>query len=181
MARLRNASPGNPSGAYVRLFDDEALGELASKIQSAVISSGSELERIIRKKAPNIPDLDAVLEQSIVPDGVRLAHKRQIQRSRILNLAGSEPDFMVFERHGGTQTCHIIELKDGHVFDTKKVDAERRSMVSTHPPTDDEDRPASCQPEHAPPVIGRERVKGTRENAGSEPVRKNDSSSVGGE
>ena len=128
MARLRNASPGNPSGAYVRLFDDEALGELASKIQSAVISSGSELERIIRKKAPNIPDLDAVLEQSIVPDGVRLAHKRQIQRSRILNLAGSEPDFMVFERHGGTQTCHIIELKDGHVFDTKKVDAERRSM-----------------------------------------------------
>ena len=56
------------------------------------------------------------------------------------------------------------------------------TKVSTHPPpTDDEDRPASCQPEHAPPVIGRERVKGTRENAGSEPVRKNDSSSVGGE
>ncbi len=55
-----------------------------------------------------------------------------------------------------------------------------RSFVSTHPPTDDEDRSASCQPEHAPPVLGRERVKGARENAGSEPVRKNDKSSVGG-
>ncbi len=43
-----------------------------------------------------------------------------------------------------------------------------------------EDRSASCQPDPAPPVLGRERVKGARDNAGSEPVRKNDSSSVGG-
>ncbi len=44
-----------------------------------------------------------------------------------------------------------------------------------------EDRPTSCQPNPVHPVLGRERVKGARNNAGSEPVRKNDSSSVGGE
>ncbi len=26
------------------------------------------------------------------------------------------------------QTCHIVELKDGHVFDTKKASAERQDM-----------------------------------------------------
>ena len=77
---------------------------------------------------PNIPDLDEFLEQEIMPDGVLLAPKRQIRRSDTLDFAGSEPDFMVFKRRGGAQSCHIIELKDGHVFDTKKASAEREAM-----------------------------------------------------
>lgn len=128
MARLRDANPRNTSGSYFRLFGNEALGELASKIQSTVISSGSELEAMIVAAVPNIPDLDAFLEQEIMPDGVLLASKRQIKRSQTFNFAGSEPDFMVFKRRDGAQTCHIIELKDGHVFDTKKADAERQAM-----------------------------------------------------
>ena len=63
-----------------------------------------------------------------MPEGVWLARKRQIKRSRTLDFAGSEPDFMVFKRRGGLQTCHIVELKDGHVFDTKKASAERQAM-----------------------------------------------------
>ena len=35
---------------------------------------------------------------------------------------------MVFKRRGGVQTCHTIELKDGHVFDIKKASAKRQSM-----------------------------------------------------
>ena len=35
---------------------------------------------------------------------------------------------MAFKRRSGMQTCHIIELKDGHVFDTKKASAERQAM-----------------------------------------------------
>ncbi len=128
MARLSDANPRNTSGSYVRLFGNEALGELASKIQSTVISSGSELEAMIVAAVPDIPDLDAFLEQEIMPDGVLLASKRQIKRSQTLSFAGSEPDFMVFKRRAGAQTCHIIELKDGHVFDTKKADAERQAM-----------------------------------------------------
>lgn len=128
MARLRNAKPRNTSGSYERLFDNAALGRLASKVQSAVISSGSELEAMIAQLVPNIPDLDAFLEQEIMPEGVLLARKRQIKQSDTLDFAGSEPDFMVFKRRGGAQTCHIVELKDGHVFDTKKASAERQAM-----------------------------------------------------
>lgn len=128
MARLRNATPKNTSGSYARLFDNAALGELASKVQSAVISSGSELEAMVSAAVPNIPDLDVFLEQEIMPEGVLLARKRDIKRSETLDFAGSEPDFMVFKRRGGVQTCHIIELKDGHVFDTKKASAERQAM-----------------------------------------------------
>ncbi len=125
---MRNATPKNTSGSYVRLFGNEALGELVSKIQSAVISSGSELEAMIVDAVPNIPDLDAFLEQEIMPEGVMLARKRQIKQSRTLDFAGAEPDFMVFKRREGQQTCHIVELKDGHVFDTKKANAERDAM-----------------------------------------------------
>lgn len=128
MARLRDARPRNTSGSYARLFDNAALGGLASKVQSAVISSGSELEAMIGASVPNIPDLDAFLEQEIMSGGVLLARKRQIKQSGILDFAGSEPDFMVFKRRGGVQTCHIVELKDGHVFDTKKASAERQAM-----------------------------------------------------
>ena len=128
MARLRNANPRNTSGSYARLFGNDALGELASKVQSAVISSGSELEATIGEAVPNVPDLDEFLKQEIMPEGVWLARKRQIKRSRTLDLAGSEPDFMVFKRRGDVQTCHIVELKDGHVFDTKKARAEQETM-----------------------------------------------------
>ena len=128
MARLRDAKPKNTSGSYERLFGNSALGELASKVQSAVISSGSELEAMIADLVPNISDLDAFLRQEIMPDGVLLARKRQIKRSNILDFSGSEPDFMVFKRRGGKQACHIVELKDGHVFDTKKASAERQAM-----------------------------------------------------
>lgn len=130
MARLRNAKPKNTSGAYERLFNNAELGELASKVQSAVISSGSELEEIIGTRVPNISNLDAFLKREIMPEGVLLARKRQIKHSNTLDLTGSEPDFMVFRHRGGTQTCHIVELKDGHVFDTKKVRAEYQAMLS---------------------------------------------------
>ena len=128
MARLRDAKPKNTSGSYERLFDNAALGKLASKVHSAAISSGFKLEAMIAQLVPNILDLDAFLEQEIMPEGVLLARKRQIKRSRTLDFAGSEPDFMVFKRRNGVQTCRIVELKDGHVFDTKKASAERQAM-----------------------------------------------------
>jgi len=128
MARIRDARPKNSSGSYERVFGNAALGELISKVQSAVISSGSELEKIIASLVKNIDDLDAFLEQEVMPNGVLLARKRQMKQSKTLDFADSEPDFMVFKRRRNIQTCHIIELKDGHVFDTKKASAERRAM-----------------------------------------------------
>lgn len=110
------------------MFDNAALGKLASKIQSAVISSKSELDAMIAASVQNIPDLDSLLMQENMQDVVLIAHRRQIQRSRILNLTESEPNFMVFKRQGEVQFCHIVELKDGHVFDTMKARAEHQAM-----------------------------------------------------
>ena len=128
MARIRNANPRNKSGAYDRLFGDDELGDLVSKIHSAIISSGTELEAMIGNAVQNIQNLDTFLKQEIMPEGVLLARKRQIKSSKILDFAGPEPDFVVFKRRRGVQACHIIELKDGHVFDTKKASVEHQSI-----------------------------------------------------
>lgn len=61
MALIRNAEPKSRSKGYDRLFDNCDLGYLISKLQSAVISSGSELEKIITSIVPSIPDLGEVL------------------------------------------------------------------------------------------------------------------------
>ena len=82
MARIRDAQPKNTSGSYERIFGNTSLGELSSKVQSAVISSGTELEKIISDLVENIDDLDAFLEQEIMPDGVRLARNRHIKQSK---------------------------------------------------------------------------------------------------
>ena len=128
MARLRDAAPKNASGAYERLFGDPELGALINKIQSTVIASGNELERIIANMVPTVPDLDTFLQQEIMDDGVRLVRKKQMKDCRTLDFSGAEPDFMVFKRRHGRQNCYIIELKDGHVFDTKKASAEHQAI-----------------------------------------------------
>ena len=128
MALLENARTATSSGAYDRLFGLPELGALASKMHSAVISAGNELERIIAESARNISDLDEFLEKEIMPEGVFLANKRGIRDCRALNFPGSEPDFMVFRSRNGVWHCYIVELKDGHLFDTKKVAAESQAM-----------------------------------------------------
>ena len=130
MARIKDAK-GRPKGSgYSRLFDDEEIGYLISRIQSAVISSGTELERIIKDKVRLIPDLDEFLKQEIMPDGVMVADKVQVKKCETLDFAGSEPDFLIFKRRRNKQDCHLVELKDGDSFDTKKASAEHRAMHS---------------------------------------------------
>ena len=127
MARIEGRK-GRKKGGYERLFGDEDVGHLISRVQGAVISSGTELERIIKREVKPIENLDAFLEQEIMPEGVFLASKSQLKESKILDFSGSEPDFVVFRRRDGRQRCHIVELKDGDNFDTKKAAAEHRSV-----------------------------------------------------
>ncbi|MDE2950767.1 MAG: restriction endonuclease [Chloroflexota bacterium] len=128
MAKLKDANPKNVSGGYDRLFGIPELGLLMSKVQSTVISSGSELERLITSMVETVDNLDTFLHQDVMPEGVFLATKQQIKKSKTLKYKGAEPDFMVFKRREGKQRCHIIELKDGHVFDTKKAAAEHTAL-----------------------------------------------------
>ena len=120
--------PKVSSGGYRRLFNIPELGALISRVHSTVISAGKELEKMIEERVMLIDNLDTFLSNEIMPDGVFLALKKEIKRCQALDFQGSEPDFMIFKRRQGQQHCHIVELKDGHVFDTKKAQAEQRSL-----------------------------------------------------
>lgn len=127
MAKIEK-SKGRKGGGYERLFGNEDLGHLISRVQAAVISSGTELERIIKREVDLIDDLDKFLEQEIMQEGVLLAEKRQLKNSKKLGSTVAEPDFVVFRRREGRQRCHVIELKDGDNFDTKKSAAEQIAL-----------------------------------------------------
>ena len=131
MARLRDAK-GRTDGksGYSRVLGDEELGNLISRVQGTVISAGTELERMIRDIVPPIEDVDTFLDREIMPPGIYLVPKQAIKKSKRLSFQGSEPDFLVFKRADRRQHFHVIELKDGDTFDTKKASAERRSVHS---------------------------------------------------
>ena len=130
MAKIEDSEVREVSGAYQRLFGIPALGALISRVHSTVISSGTELERIIIGRVEQIEDLDEFLAREIMPDGVLIAPKKQIKKCKSLDFPNAEPDFLIFKRRQGRQDCFVVELKDGHVFDTKKASAERRAIHS---------------------------------------------------
>lgn len=127
MALIRNRQ-GRTDGGYTRLFGDPQLGSLISRVQSAVISAGNELEKLIIERATIIEDVDRFLQQDIYPEGAFVATKAAIKKCRTIDSVSAEPDFVVFNRLAHRQHCYIIELKDGDVFDTKKAAGERESM-----------------------------------------------------
>lgn len=128
MALIIKANPKDTSGAYDRLFGLPELGRLMSRVHSTVISSGTELERLILQRVNQIDDLEAFLEIEIMPEGVFVAPKRKIKKCKRFASITPEPDFLIFKRRQEKQHCHIVELKDGHLFDTKKSSAERQNI-----------------------------------------------------
>ena len=85
---------------------------------------------MILGRVKKINDLDEFLESDIMQDGVRIATKRQIKKCESIDFPGSEPDFLIFKRRQSKQGCYVVELKDGHQFDTKKARAEQQSIHS---------------------------------------------------
>lgn len=130
MALIKDSSPKSTSGNYMRVFGNRELGYLISRVQSTVISAGNELEKIIQEKTQSIDDLDTFLKQEIMPDGVFVVHKKQMDKCKTLDFAGAKPDFIIFKRKEKKQQCYLIELKDGDTFDTKKSSGEHQAMRS---------------------------------------------------
>lgn len=128
MAKVKKAKAANSTRSYARVLGVLELGALVSKIHSASIRNGNQLERMIADRVEHVPDLDDFLTAEIMPEGVLLATKKAIKASATIDFGRAEPDFMVFRRRGGQPRCHIIELKIGHVFDTKKAAGERDLM-----------------------------------------------------
>lgn len=130
MAFISKAKGRREGSGYERLFGNADLGYLMSRVQATVISSGSELERFIKSQVNLIPDLDEFLELEIMPEGVFVADKKVVKKSKKIDFAGAEPDFIIFKRREDKQRCHLVELKDGDTFDTKKAAAEHTNMHS---------------------------------------------------
>ncbi len=118
MALISNAKgrreDETPSG-YERLFGNRQLGMLMSKIQSAVISTGLELEETL---ANQIKDTKGISIQKInkenrVFKGIKNGHDIIID--------------CVIEKNNKFM---LIEIKDGDTFDTKKVAGEVESLLT---------------------------------------------------
>jgi len=130
MALIENAKGRrdnqSPSG-YTRLFGISSLGNLMSRIQGTVISSGTELEKLIWERVQQIIDLDdfisTALNQPMI--GIWVARKQQIKNSKAIH-SKYEPDFLAFNPNN--RICYIVELKDGDQFDTKKSSGEYTSL-----------------------------------------------------
>lgn len=114
---------------YTRVFGNNELGQLISKVQSTVISNGNELERIIVSMTNCIEDLEQFINDVTYGkqlDGVYLCKKTVIKRSKYA-IDGIEPDLLIFVLEQ-KRVCKVIELKDGDNFDTKKSAGEKEHL-----------------------------------------------------
>ncbi len=117
-------------GAYYRCFGNIALARILSRVQSLIIKNGYELENMITEltKDYHVKDLDDFLSRQIMPAGIRLVTKPVIRKCKNIQGHGIEPDFMVFHHIGSSQMCYVVELKDGHEFDTKSSAKEHANL-----------------------------------------------------
>ena len=58
MAKIRDAKPKNSSERYLRLVKNSKLAEIFTKVQSTVITNGTELEKIISDQSQLMTNLD---------------------------------------------------------------------------------------------------------------------------
>ena len=130
MARIENSKVKETSGGYHRIFDNKLLGNLISRVHATSISAGTELEKLVMERVQNtIENLDEFLHQTAGQDGVFVASKKQVKNCKSFdNSKKAEPDMVVFRRQAGKSRCYVIELKDGHIFDTKKASAEHAML-----------------------------------------------------
>ncbi len=119
------------NGAYYRCFGNIEVAHLLSRVQSLIIKNGHELENIVKDSTRDrqIKDLDDFLSYQIMPAGIKIVLKHIIKKSNKIQGCGIEPDFMIFRHIGSDQMCHVIELKDGHEFDTKSSEKEIANLL----------------------------------------------------
>lgn len=129
MAKICDAKVKSSSGGYNRVFDNTEIGRLMAKVQSTVISNGSELEKIILQRTQNITDLDKYIDEVTngeTENGTYVCTKKILKKSSY-KLDKNEPDLLIFIVQQ-RRKCKIIELKDGDAFDTKKAPAEQEHL-----------------------------------------------------
>ena len=126
MAKI-SESRGSSGASYERLFGNPAIGLLFSKVQSTVIRSGFELEKVLQKVAP--PEiqttLEALADESLVKPPIQVVFKpsKPDPESKVKSI---QADLLVADNVN--RRFSLIEVKEGYLFDTKKADGELSSL-----------------------------------------------------
>ncbi|OHD53580.1 MAG: hypothetical protein A2Y33_06565 [Spirochaetes bacterium GWF1_51_8] len=115
------------NSGYSRVFGNQQLGSLVSRVHATSISAGNELEKIISSFANTSLLLDDILNENF-SDGVYLITKKAVKKSKLKLFSNLEPDLLIFEIKNKRRHCYIVELKDGDNFDTKKSSGEKENM-----------------------------------------------------
>jgi hypothetical protein len=116
------------NSGYARLFGNQQLGKLMSRVHATVIRTDNELERIIEAETPESikSTLDVILEQTeLSKSNLQVVFQGQMPRAD--GQSGGTIDVAVFDHE--KRTVLVIELKDGDTFDTKKSSGELDSMT----------------------------------------------------
>ena len=121
-------SKGRPdeNSGYTRLFGNQQLGQLLSRVQATVIRTGNALEKLIEAETSDQlkATLDEILSGQTPPSNVQVAFQARMPPQ--IETRGEKADIVIFDHL--EKTTRIIELKDGDTFDTKKASGELASM-----------------------------------------------------
>ncbi|ECL0318803.1 restriction endonuclease [Campylobacter coli] len=124
----------NGISGYTRVIGNNELGQLLSRVQACVISNGNELEKLLISRCSIIEDIDIFIknvEKNNIQQGTFLCTKRILKQTQKYKevTKGIEPDMIIFIV-SNFRICKIIELKDGDMFDTKKVKGEKANLIT---------------------------------------------------
>ena len=123
-------SKGRPdeNSGYARLFGNQQLGQLLSRVQATVIRTGNELERLIEQETPD--EMKANLDDILVGQNTYSPIQVVFQATMpaVDEVRGEKADILVFDHQ--ERNIRVIELKDGDTFDTKKSSGELASMTT---------------------------------------------------
>jgi len=123
-------SRGKSGESFARIFGNAQMALLFSKVQSAVIRSGFELESMIASAIPSemkttLSELDEITadirDQPPIQVVVKPSRPDPDQPNKSI-----EADLLVVDNT--KRMFMLIEVKDGYVFDTKKSDGKLASL-----------------------------------------------------
>ncbi len=127
MAKINDSKGrGDDNSGYVRVVGLPALGRLLSRVQATVIRNGNELERLLKERCPYYAK-DATLGEIIMD--IDASHQKQVFFSYRHERVGETAivgDVTVVDH--AARVVHVVELKDGDTFDTKKASGELASI-----------------------------------------------------
>lgn len=127
MARYANATPKAEAGNTTRIFG--AFGRIITKAQSTLITSGHDLERMVKMQLEPWMPGDDFFNNENKPGIYYSTAKKLRELCPNLDIPKERlPDLLIVDNREGRRIIYFIELKIGDAFDTKKANAEQESI-----------------------------------------------------